>query len=414
MQQIIEHKQAIAYLHVEIPSISTTFVYNEILGLEKYDFKVVPIALHYSTLENMTPELAALAQRVSILYEKGFKQFYSLLSANLISALRKPGRYIKTLLILFKDTLSVGRIDVDILRLLYHFLCANRVSNILLDRNCCHLHAHFAGSTTQIAMYASLLSGVPYSFTSHAIDLYTGFILMKEKVDRAKAAVTISECNKQYLIDAGVDAQKIQVVRCGVKVNDYHFTPKENLRSIPKIGTLSRLVEKKGTDILIQALGILRKEGIKFTFEIVGDGPEKDNLSKMVTQENLDDITIFRGLMPNHEVFDWLRSIDVFVLACRKAKNGDQDGIPVVLMEAMLVGTPVISTKISGIPELIEEKVSGLLAEPTDPTSLADQIRYLIQHPDLSFSLTEKARLRVEHEFGEELNIQRLTEVFCK
>lgn len=402
--------KTIAYLSTEIPSISTTFVYNEILSLEENGFTVIPIALHPSRLKDVSQRLRDLSDRVIVLYQNRFFQSLDLLAENCINFIKSPAFYLKTLELLFTDIQAIGIIKKDSLKLAYHFLQAAKVSSALRENNCCHIHAHFAGSTTQIAMYASSISGVPFSFTSHAADLFSGFILLKEKIDRSKTAITISEYNKQFLLELGINEEKIKVIRCGINLDSWQFTPRMQLREIPKIATLCRLVEKKGVDVLIEALGILRDDGFKFLFEIVGDGPQKKELLQMVAERNLGDITIFRDAMPNYSVPDWFKDIDIFVLACRKEKDGDQDGIPVVLMEAMSVGVPVISTSISGVSELIEDGVSGFLARPNDPVSLSEKIRNLIHNRDHLESITSKARYQIEREFNENINIKKLIE----
>ncbi|GAB4466024.1 MAG: hypothetical protein OHK0037_21370 [Elainellaceae cyanobacterium] len=256
------------------------------------------------------------------------------------------------------------------------------------------------------------MSGVPFSFTSHAVDLFLNPILLKEKVSRSKAAITISKYNEELLKNLGADKKKIHVIRCGVNIDKWVFDPREKFRQIPKIGTLCRLVEKKGVDVLIEALSLLKEQDFAFTFEIVGDGPEKKKLSQMVLDRELDDSTSFLGAISNYKIPDWLYEIDIFVLACRKTNDGDQDGIPVALMEAMSIGIPVISTSISGISELIEDGISGFLAKPNDPITLAKKIKHLIyERNDLKF-ITTNARFRIEEEFSEALNIQRLINIF--
>jgi glycosyltransferase involved in cell wall biosynthesis len=156
----------------------------------------------------------------------------------------------------------------------------------------------------------------------------------------------------------------------------------------------------------------LSKEGFDFALEIAGDGPLMGELKKLALEQDISSKVVFMGPMPHDKVFEWFQSLDIFVLACKRDRNGDQDGIPVVLMEAMAVRIPVVSTYISGIPELIKDNVSGLLAQPNDAASLADKIRSVLENPSRVDSLTEAAKERIREEFDVQVNTERLIRLF--
>ena len=233
---------------------------------------------------------------------------------------------------------------------------------------------------------------------------------MPLKARRAKYLVTISDFNRGYLTERDVPEDKIRLVRCGVSLR----TDKLRIQAFPTtpvFGTLGRLVEKKGIDILIQALGNLKRKGYDFRFQLAGDGPEQEKLLSLLKQEDLEERTEILGALTHDKVNGWLDQLDVFVLACRMDSNGDQDGIPVVLMEAMNAGLPTVSCRISGIPELIEDGVSGLLAVPGNIESLSEKLESLWSNPELAGRLAESGRKRIAAEFEEGLNVDRLLDI---
>lgn len=400
----------VAYLAPEIPALSATFVYNEILSLEKMGFEILPISVHVPQATAQEDDVRGLVEKTHYLYRESL---WVLALANLSSMSRRPGKYLGTLFLAISDALKVGVTGHVGRGLLYRFLVGSRVASLLTKNRCRHLHTHFAHVPTDIAMYASRLSGVPFSFTSHANDLFERGWLLKEKVERAKVAVTISEYNRRFFVKQRIPENKIKIVRCGVQSRDYESgLKKKEKNEVPVIGTLGRLVEKKGIDVLIMALSELRKEGFDFVLEIVGDGPLMAELKALTSEQGLGSEVVFMGAMAHDRVFEWFQGLDTFVLACKKDKNGDQDGIPVVLMEAMALGVPVISTHISGIPELIKDGVSGLLAQPNDTASLTDKIRAILENPSRIDPMTIAAKKRIREEFDVQVNTKRLIRLF--
>ena len=261
-------------------------------------------------------------------------------------------------------------------------------------------------------MYAAGLSAIPFSFTAHANDIFERGWLLEQKVRRAKFAVTISEHNRQFLIEKGCPENKIHVVRCGVDPGAFAAGHARPPHPIPKIGTLGRMVEKKGIDDLIRACQILKDQNRAFHLEIAGDGPMQSELQALVSDGDLAEQVHFKGPLAHEQVPEWLQGLDMFVLACKKDRYGDMDGIPVVLMEAMLAGVPVISCRISGIPELIEDGKSGLLAEPENPVDLADAIARLLSDDNLQNDFRTNAMAKVQAEFELSKNVAVLDKLF--
>ncbi len=407
----------IAYLAPEIPALSATFVYHEILALRDKGFDVLPVSVHPPS-SPATEECASLLAAETIqLYPQGAVSF---LTAAVFMKVRHPLRYLSAACMLLGDMARVGFFSRAAVGLLYRFLAGARLARILEEHGCRHLHVHFAHVPTDIAMYAARFTGITFSFTSHANDLFERGWLLKEKVARSAQAMTISEYNRRFLVSQGADGAKITIVRCGVDSGRFdgvasQIPPGPPLQSgvtIPVIGSLGRLVEKKGFDTLIAAAGILFRSGRDFRMEIAGDGPLKTELLKQAEQEGVADRITFLGPVANDTVPEWLCGLNQFVLACRVDSNGDMDGIPVALMESMAAGIPVISTTVSAIPELIENETSGLIVPPADSQALADAIAGLIDCAELRSRCIAGGRVKIEGEFSEEVNAEKLSQLF--
>lgn len=400
----------VAYLAPEIPATSATFVYNEILGLQELGLQVLPFSIHRPSSPATDPAIERLKQTV-YLYEQPKRQ-------HIVSALKIrnsfPSRSSKTASLLIQDMKEVGLFTAYSFKLVYQYLVAHTLAIELIRHHIQHLHIHFGHVPTQVGMYAAALADIPFTFTTHANDIFQRGLLLTRKAERAKKVVTISEYNRTYLHNIGIPLEKIAVVRCGVS-NCKMQRKRKELQSIPVIGSLGRFVEKKGFDILIRACAILQNEGYKFKLQIAGFGPLLPQLIEETQRCGLADIVSFIGELSHERVNSWLQELDVFALASKRDQNGDTDGIPVVLMEAMAAGIPVVSTRIGGIPELIEHELSGLLCVPNDAHAFSIELKRLLSNCDLKVSLTTQAAHRkIESEFDSTLNIKRIYQIITK
>jgi colanic acid/amylovoran biosynthesis glycosyltransferase len=400
----------IFYLAPEIPSLSATFVYEELLALERRGYSIIPVSIRRPV--NTAQEQSELISRVKYLYDRpirsilfpGAFRFWGFSSSG-IAALR----------MLVADLISCGIYHrAARWKLAFQFLAAIKLAQMLKTAGASHLHVHFAHVPAQVAMYASAMSGVPFTVVAHANDIFDGGVLLREKAARAVRMLTISEFNRVYLAQQGVPADKLGIVRCGVSFDSPSASPSFDQRPIYRIGTLGRFVEKKGIDVLIKALAALvRETSHSIVLTIGGDGPLRDELTELVTTAGLSDMVRFEGNLAHHRVSEWMRSLDIFVLACKQDAQGDMDGIPVVLMEAMSQYVPVVTTRLSGIPELVIHEHTGLLALPNDPGDLALQIRRLLDSPQLRETLSKQGAHHVKEEFGQDVNLDRLVRYFA-
>ncbi|WP_417511591.1 glycosyltransferase family 4 protein [Methylophaga sp.] len=402
----------LAYLAPEIPALSATFVYNEILALNELGHEIIPFSVHKPIMLATDEHLETLRSRVSYLYATPKKH---IVFSHLNLLFKNPIRYLKAFTECVGDMFKVNILSRDARGLFYRFFYAARLAQELKENAIQHLHVHFAHVPTDIAMYASMMSGISFSVTAHANDIFERGLLLDKKVERSSFFATISDFNRQYIQQTyQVDPDKLEIIRCGVDSRVFTRKSSTAVSSPVRIGVVGRLVEKKGIDTLISALAILNIQFSDFVVEIAGSGPLEEELKQQVTQLDLNDKVVFLGPLPHDQVVKFVRELDLFVLPCKKDKQGDMDGIPVVLMEAMMVGTAVISSRISGIPELVIDEETGKLIEPGNSEQLAGAILELIKDEALRGALISHAEKKVQQEFAQDINAKRLEALFAE
>jgi glycosyltransferase involved in cell wall biosynthesis len=299
----------------------------------------------------------------------------------------------------------------------HRFFQAGYLAEILSREPVAHLHAHFAHDPTLVAMFTHHLTGIPYSFTAHAKDIYvkTPPEVLRAEARLARAVVTCTEYNRKYLVDqVGLAPNgKLHCIYHGLDLSQFKFkSPRNSHKGAPIILSVARLLEKKGLNDLVCAADILRRRGYSFQVEIIGDGPLRQALETRVKQLGLNDRVRLLGALPHKEVCTAYQRASIFALPCIVAADGDRDGVPNVLPEAMASGVPVVATPISGIPELIETELQGLLVPPNSPEMLADALDRLLTQPELCGRLALAARAKVEARFSSDGNSARLLALF--
>ncbi len=280
-----------------------------------------------------------------------------------------------------------------------------------------HLHAHFCHTTTTVTMLASQLCGLPFSFTAHAKDIYVAQHnpgdLLSLKMSRAKFVVTCTDANQKHLEAIGGGNTPVHLVYHGL--NPEQFAPAliAPTTEIPLVLSVGRLVEKKGFPYLIEACRRLKDKGYVFQCQIVGgNGAYAEMIASSIKAANLEDTVLLRAAVTQEELQLIYQQTTVFVLPSQIIENGDRDGIPNVLVEAMAMGLPVVSTNISGIPELVDHGVNGLLVPQKDAESLAEAIAELLDNPALRDQFGMAAREKVCQEFDAALTVVALHRLF--
>lgn len=283
-----------------------------------------------------------------------------------------------------------------------------------------HLHAHFAHGTTTVTWLAAGILGLPYSFTGHAKDIYRGSLnpagLLQRKMRAAEFVVTCTGANAAHLEALGTGVP-VHLVYHGLNADFTGLLGEACDACAPpprmRIVSVGRRVPKKGFDVLVDALALLRDRGVDAELVIAGEpGDEDAALAERVARHDLGDRVDVRGTVTQRQLLDLYRHSSVFALACRVVGDGDRDGIPNVLVEAMAAGLPAVSTDVSGIPELIEDGVNGLLVPQDDAGALADALGRLATEPGLSSRLAEAGRATVADRFDGDVLAARMAGLF--
>jgi glycosyltransferase involved in cell wall biosynthesis len=278
-----------------------------------------------------------------------------------------------------------------------------------------HVHAHWATHPALAAYVVKRLTGIPFSFTAHAHDIFVNRTMLEQKLSAATFAAVISSFNREYLASRyGEQARsKVVVVRCGV--DPQHFTPRAEpspSRDGLQIVCVASLQPYKGHRVLIDALARLRNRHVPFDCVLVGEGAERAAIETRIRRLNLADRVSLLGALRSDHVLDVIRTADVVVLASIVVASGQMEGIPVALIEALACEVPVIAPRLSGIPELVIDGETGLLVDAGDADALADAIDRLYREPALRRRLGAAGRVRVVEEFSEHRNAERLLELF--
>ncbi len=404
-----DQKRPIAYIVKSWPRLSETFILNEVLAIEQ---RGVSLRIFSVKDPNLEPVHARVAQvRAEVNYLSLPRHWKPALQGNLCVLYRQPGRYCQTLLRAIAQ--AIRHLSFAAVR---HFLKAGYLADILFREPVAHLHAHFVTSPALVAMYTHQLIGISYTLTAHAKDIYLAPPdRLLPKLQRAQAVITCTEFNRRYLMEhfgPALDG-KLHCIRHGLDLSQFKFRwPPASGLEAPLILSVARLVPKKGLNDLIVAADILRRRGRSFKVEIIGNGPLREALETRVMQLGLNDRVRLLGALPHESVCGAYQRASMFVLPCIVTADGDRDGIPNVLPEAMASGVPVVSTAVSGIPELIDAEHDGLLVPPNSPAMLADAIDRLLTCPELSERLVRAARTKIEASFSMDHGTSRLLALF--
>ncbi len=400
----------VAYVLKMYPRFSETFILNEILELERRGMEVRIFSLVKPDDGRFHASLAKVKAKVSYLPEYPLVQSARVLPAcrNLIR--RDAGRFWKTFGYALAHANGMG---------LKQFLRACVLADTLTAEPVDHLHAHFTSGATSVAMLAHLFTGIPFSFTAHAKDIYLNSIdqrLLRDKILAAQFVVTVSDYNRRHLMELADGGRNngrpavnplVRRLYNGIDLNQFDPEaipqfPKDNP---PLILSVGRLVEKKGLDDLIRACGLLRDRKKEFTCEIIGKGPQESALRELIEGLGLAASVHLAGPKPQDEIVSFYKRAAVFALPCIVGKDGNRDGLPTVLLEAMAMGLPSVSTRLTGIPEIIDDGVTGLLVSPQDPPALADALARLLENPALCQAMGQAARLKVGRAFNLRENV---------
>jgi len=291
---------------------------------------------------------------------------------------------------------------------------AGQIAEAVRERGISHLHAHFATEATATARLAAAQSGVGYTFTAHAKDIFHESVdqeRLRRMARDAAGLVTVSEYNVRHLSGVlGADACPVHKVYNGLDLAMFPFH--DSPRDPQLILAVGRLVEKKGFDDLLRACAVMKADGREFRCMVIGDGEEREALEALHTSLGLHGHVQLLGPRSREEVITLMSKAAVFAAPCVVGRDGNRDGLPTVLLEAMALGTPCVSTPVTGIPEVIQDGVTGLLAPERDPRELAAAVGRVLDDRQLAAMCAQNGRALMEGAFNLTQNAALLRQQF--
>ncbi|MFZ9630303.1 MAG: glycosyltransferase [Ilumatobacteraceae bacterium] len=394
--QLESAQRPVLYVLKRFPRLSETFILRELLGLEADGERVVVASLlppesgpRHAELDRLRAPVRRVPRSPRLREPKVLVQHARLV-------VRRPRTWARTA--------ARARRDGTWKR----FVQAGIVAREAQRCRARHLHAHFVTAAVEVARDAGALAGLPVSVTAHAKDIFhaDNAPRLRGRLDGVRSVVTISDYNARHLREhvPGLDIHRI----CnGMPVEE---------RVVPTAGgpvlCVARLVPKKGIDTLLRACALLVESGVPIRVEVVGDGPLRADLVSLAESLGLGEAVHFAGSSDSHEVAAAYGRCSMVVLPCRIDGDGDRDGLPTVILEAMARGLPVISTDIVGISEVVQHERTGLLVAPDDPAALAAAVARLHGDPGLAAGLGAAARELVAERHDPSRTVRQLREVF--
>ncbi|MBB3393401.1 glycosyltransferase involved in cell wall biosynthesis [Rhizobium sp. BK538] len=405
------HRRKILVVLKGYPRLSETFIAQELLGLEKAGFDLTLISMRRPTDKKRHPVHDEIRARVIYLPEYLHEEPIRVLKGFLAS-FRKPG--IKALWKRFLKDLQR-----DVSRNRFRRLGQALVLGREWPDNGEWLHAHFIHTPASVTEYASILTGVPWTCSAHAKDIWTSPDWdLHEKLGSARWTVTCTRNGYEHMRTLTPRKEAVHLSYHGLDLARFaHFGGERSHRDgsdpadpVP-ILSVGRAVEKKGYETLLRALALLPRD-LNWRFEHIGGGDKLPKLKALAAELNLTDRISWKGALAQDDVLDHYRRADVFALACRVASNGDRDGLPNVLVEASSQRLPCVSTSVSGVPELLVDGENGMVVPPQDPVAFAGALEKMIRDPALRLRLGDAAERRVREHFDHEASIDQLGRLF--
>lgn len=405
MSEVFDPPQGpIAYLTGEYPKVSHTFIEREIFALRKLGLKVETMTIRRTAAKDVVGPIQEAEQRSTFSVQQAAKSPWTLVGAHLSLLKRDAARWFRALRVA-RRTCPPGLKEA--LWQVFYFLEAGVLARRLQDRGITHLHNHFANSSCSVAMIASEMSGVPFSFTLHGPSIF--FEPRKWRIDEKIARASFVACISHYCRGQGMifadpaHWEKMKIVHCGIEPDRYGQAD----RSSPgkRLIFVGRLAPIKGVSVLLDAFACTRAAHPDGHLTIVGDGELREQLEARAKALALGDAVTFTGYLSTEEVAAQLDAADIFVLP------SFSEGVPVVLMEAMAARMPVIGPKVAGVEELVEDGVSGFVVPPGDVETLGARIAELLEDADRRARMGIAGRAKVHQDFNWMTEAQKLADL---
>jgi colanic acid/amylovoran biosynthesis glycosyltransferase len=396
----------IAYVLLWFPKPSETFIFREVANLWQMGLQLKVFSLYGRLSRDLSPEMRLAAPRVETL---GLPYLARAWQDVLYWWRRKPvvtWHLFKTAR--FRCWLNPEREGES----LWGVLCGMHLARRCQEDKITHIHAPWACGPASAAWVASHLTGIPFSFTGRAHDIFTPDSLLPEKIRAAVFVRCESKAVMYHLAQlTGGDTGKFRLTYNGVPLTAQDLAP---VRMQPpyRLLALGRFVETKGFDILIQACRILKDAGLDHHLTLAGAGPQGRRLQRLARKLGLASRISFPGFIRYDKVAGQFCAADVFIMPCMVHPSGNRDGLPTVILEALAHRVPVIATDVAGIGEVIETGVTGLLIPPSDPQALADAVLQMVRNRDAALVMAARGRARVLQQFNQQDNHRRVLELF--
>ena len=398
----------VAYIVSRFPHLPETFIMREMneLVAQGYSIELFPLVQQHQSLVHR--EALHWLEELHDIRLFSWKN----IRANVTMLFHRPGCYCSTFFQMLWFNLPSPKF---LLRALFIFPIAVEMAEEMQALEIDHIHAHYATHPALAAWIIGRFTGIPYSISVHAHDIFVNQTMLKQKLDHAAFIRAISQFNKTFLaLRYGPQIeQKICVIHCGIYLDRYTHRQKPASPDF-QIITIGSLQPYKGQTHLIEACAMLKERSFSFHCLIVGGGELQAALAEQINLSGLNDYVELTGPKTEDEVARLLAGSDCFVLPSVVTANGKMEGIPVVLMEALASGIPVIASDISGISELVRDQVSGMLAPAGNAAAIAENIIWMQAHPDEAAKMAVNGRKFVEKEFNIKINTLELANFFIQ
>jgi colanic acid/amylovoran biosynthesis glycosyltransferase len=393
----------LAYVTAGFPNLTQSFVRREVETVRALGVPLTIFSVRPPPREFPDPSLARYVDET--IY--GTRLSLALFAAHAHFLRRRPRRYLAALGRVLALAFRQWRCGSLPLRTCVVFPMSVYFARVMEERAVTHVHAHFANHPTTAARVAASLLDLPFTFTGHAWDIFVpaNQIGLADKIAEATAVVTCTEFNRRLLCELVSPAQRAKIAVC------YHGMtlpsgPRPE-READLIVAVGRLRQKKGFHHLVAACAELARDGVPLRCVIIGEGEEESSLNEAIACAGLRDRVTLAGARPHREVMDWIARAAVFALPSMIAKDASMDGIPNVILEAFAVETPVVSTRLSGIPEVVRDGETGVLIAPDDPHALATALRDVLAHPETHRARARRGRDLVAAAFDLDRNVRQ-------
>jgi len=403
----VAHIKKIAYLMSRFPHLPETFILREMIALERLGWQVSLYPLIFQKQPVIHADAKAWLERAQCL------PWFSadVLRANLRRFFRQPALYLSVLFQVVSENLRSLKFLARALVLFPKIvLMAERIEGEGIR----HVHAHYASHPALAAWIIHRFTGITYSVTVHAHDIYVEKAMLATKLKDAAFIAAISEYNINYLVQhvGGWVRERAYVIRCGIDPALYSPAEQNHVeRNGLKIISVGSLQPYKGHIHLIDACALLHQRGVPFHCQIVGGGDLKPDLEKRIRQHELQGLVELAGPKTQEEIAHLLGQANCYVQPSVIMPSGKMEGIPVALMEAMASELPVVATDISGVPELVREGETGWLVPPESPQDIADVLTEIYHHPQEAARRARRGREWVLQEFTLAANVQKLSDL---